>query len=410
MQRMAVAWIRWLVIGSAVVGSGAGQEGEAMSRAKFNPLLPLLSARFQPQLLVTRRAATVLYRVRLVASAFAVLTLLWIPVDAFMLDSATSVPVAIARLVTGAAFLTLALLTRRGGRPLPAPVAVLGLILIPCLFFVFAATQWSEATLAQAGYGLRGIYASVPFVTAAGLGLFPLTALEALAASLPIFLAAAAVAALGVPALTPMDTLGSLWLLILVTGVAGLAGMAQVSLMSELLHQMTHDPLTGAYRRATGEELLGIQMSLARRTRIPLAILFIDLDRFKSVNDQYGHEAGDQVLQAAARAVRAQMRGGDILIRWGGEEFVAVLPDMRCEDADRFLERMRAQGLALQPDGTPVTASVGVSERLADGVSDCAKLVEIADQRMYQAKQRGRDRWISCADAAAGSVPAAESG
>jgi diguanylate cyclase (GGDEF)-like protein len=397
MQLPPARWLRRLIIGAAVISGSSGGEGEGPARERLGALLlPLASTRFQPQLLVARRAATILYRVRLVAVAFALLTVLWIPVDALMLDAGTSTPVASARLVAACAFFALAVAAWRATSLRAARVAVAILVLIPSAFFVFAAAHWTQATLADESFGLRGVYAAVPFVVASGLGLFPLTAVEAAVASLPIFFAEAVVATLDIRPLTPMETLGSLWLLVLVTGVAGLAGMAQVSLMSQLLRQMAHDPLTGAYRRATGEELLGLEMGLARRSEIPLAVLFMDLDRFKSINDQFGHEVGDQVLQSAARAILDQMREGDLLVRWGGEEFVAVLPNMRCEDAGRFLDRVRASGLGSRPDGKMVTASVGISERLADSTKDWWELVDIADRRMYEAKRAGRDRYVGC--------------
>jgi diguanylate cyclase (GGDEF)-like protein len=397
MQLPPARWLRRLVVGTTVISANSGAEADSPAREPLGTLLlPLVSTRFQPQLLVARRAATILYRVRLVAAAFALLTVAWIPVDALMLDAGTRTPVAIGRLVAACAFLTLALAAWRANSLQAARLAVAILVLIPSAFFVFAATQWTQATLADESFGLRGVYAAVPFVVASGLGLFPLTAIEAAAASLPIFLAEAAVAALDIQALTPMETLGSLWLLALVTGVAGLAGMAQVGLMSQLLRQMAHDPLTGAYRRATGEELLALEMGLARRSDIALAVLFIDLDRFKSINDQFGHEVGDQVLQHAARAILDQMREGDLLVRWGGEEFVVVLPNMRCADAGRFLERVRATGLGARPDGKTVTASVGISERLADAAAEWWQLVDLADRRMYEAKRAGRDRYVGC--------------
>jgi diguanylate cyclase (GGDEF)-like protein len=397
MHLFPARWLRSLAIGATVISASTGAQSDAPARERLGALLlPLLSTRFQPQLLVARRAATILFRVRLVAAAFALLTVLWIPVDVAVLDASTSAPVAIARLVAGCGFFALALAAGRGTSLQAARVAVAILVLIPSAFFVFAAVHWTQATLAGESYGLRGVYAAVPFVVASGLGLFPLTALEAAAASLAIFLAEAVVAALDIHALTPMETLGSLWLLALVTGVAGLAGMAQVGLMSQLLRQMAHDPLTGAYRRATGEELLSLEMGLARRSDIPLAVLFVDLDRFKTINDQFGHEVGDQVLQSAARAIHDQMREGDLLVRWGGEEFVVVLPNMRCEDAGRFLDRVRANGLGSRPDGKVVTASVGISERLADAGTEWWELVDLADRRMYEAKRAGRDRYVGC--------------
>jgi diguanylate cyclase (GGDEF)-like protein len=389
---------------SASMSGSPGLAGDGRAREPLvRLLLPLLSARFQPHLLVSRRAATILSRARLVASVFAVLTLLWIPLDALLLHADTGVPVALARLVAAGAFLAVALFAARTRGLLAARVAVSALVLIPAAFFLFAAAQWSDVALANDRFGLRGVYAAVPFVVAAGLAVFPLSALEALAASVPIFLAEGLVAAFDIRALTPMNTVGSLWLLVLVTGVAGLAGMAQVSLLSQLLYQMSHDPLTGAYRRATGEELLALQMSLAARSGIPLAVLFIDLDRFKSINDEFGHEAGDRALQAAAHAIQTQMRESDLLVRWGGEEFVAVLPNMRCEDAGRFLERVRADGLGLRPDGIALTASVGISERRADRVEEWPALVEIADRRMYEAKRAGPGRCVGCGDSVAGS-------
>jgi diguanylate cyclase (GGDEF)-like protein len=391
--------LKRLATGAAVIASGATLTGAPRPHESLRArLLPLLSTHFQPQLLVARRAATVASRVRLVAIVFAALTVLWIPVDLLVLDTATGRALASGRALAAVAFAMLALLAGRMRDARAARFCVLALIAIPSAFFLFAAVRWSAAAEIGVDFGLRGVYASAPFVIAAGLALFPLTALEALAAAAPIFLAEAAVIALGVRSLTPMEALGSLWLLLLVTGVAGFAGMAQVALMSQLLDQLSHDPLTGAYRRATGEELLALTMGLARRSDIPLAILFIDLDRFKAINDAYGHEAGDKVLQSAARAIMGELRGSDLLVRWGGEEFVAVLPNLRCEDAGAFLMRLRAAGLGSRPDGTPVTASVGISERQADAADDWARLVEIADRRMYQAKRAGRDCCVGCGD------------
>lgn len=395
------SWIRHLAMSATGVASGAATTGAARAPESTRARLPpLLSTHFQPQLLVARRAATIASRVRLVATVFAVLTALWVPIDLLLLDPATSTALAGGRGLAAAALAALALLAGNVSEARGARLSVLALIAIPSAFFVLAAVIWSGAAHAELDSGLRGVYASAPFVVAAGLALFPLTALEALAAALPIFLAEVLVAALGVRALAPMQWLGSFWLLLLITGVAGFAGMAQVALMSQLLDQLSHDPLTGAYRRASGEELLALTMGLAVRSDIPFALLFIDLDRFKAINDTCGHEAGDKVLQAAARAISGQLRGSDLLVRWGGEEFVAVLPNLRCEDAGAFLLRLRARGLGLRPDGTPVTASVGISERIADAVDDWPRLVEIADRRMYRAKRAGRDCGVGCGDVA----------
>jgi diguanylate cyclase (GGDEF)-like protein len=121
----------------------------------------------------------------------------------------------------------------------------------------------------------------------------------------------------------------------------------------------------------------------------------MDLDHFKQINDRFGHDAGDNVLVSTSAAIRSELRTGDILIRWGGEEFVLILPNNTGLQACQALERLRKSGLGLRPDGTPVTASIGVAERITDNAQTWQDLVEKADTRMYQAKQGGRNRVIA---------------
>jgi diguanylate cyclase (GGDEF)-like protein len=154
------------------------------------------------------------------------------------------------------------------------------------------------------------------------------------------------------------------------------------------------DPLTGCLRRESGTELLDAQLHLARRRSAPLTLLFADLDRFKAVNDEFGHEAGDRVLAAAAAALREIARGSDVAIRWGGEEFVVVLPDTTSTDAVTLIQRLGAGTLGTLPDGRPITMSIGIAQVRADAVQSAAALVSLADHRMYLAKQAGRNRYV----------------
>ncbi len=187
---------------------------------------------------------------------------------------------------------------------------------------------------------------------------------------------------------------GVVWSALLVTLMSALAGMNQVGLMAAIIAQATHDPLTGGYVRRTGEELLGMYHGLAARRQQPLSVLFIDLDRFKAINDGFGHEAGDAILAQAGAAFKAALRGSDLLLRWGGEEFLIVLPDTGTAQAVTFVERLVAAGFGRRPDGTPLTASMGLASYPADAVDGWPALVQLADQRMYQAKQAGRNRWV----------------
>ena len=143
--------------------------------------------------------------------------------------------------------------------------------------------------------------------------------------------------------------------------------------------------------------MLDLQSIISARSNAPLSVAFFDVDHFKSVNDQYGHEAGDQVLISSTEHITHTLRRGDMLVRWGGEEFLVIMPNTDLEQAVVAMSRARELGFGQRPDGQPVTASIGIAERSADGASDWKDLVEKADQRMYRAKQSGRDR-IVCGD------------
>ena len=174
---------------------------------------------------------------------------------------------------------------------------------------------------------------------------------------------------------------------------------ARERLLTELAAQARTDALTGlANRRHAGETLVA-EIERARRYQRPLSIALFDLDRFKLVNDQFGHEAGDAVLRAFAEVLRASARGTDVVARWGGEEFLAVLHEADLDAACVFGERVRsaiAAASALDPFVTaaakarPITVSVGVTT-LGEG-DDVEKLVRRADHALYRAKDAGRDR------------------
>lgn len=189
---------------------------------------------------------------------------------------------------------------------------------------------------------------------------------------------------------------GAFWLLVLITGVSTLASMSQLAFMIALVRQAIRDPLTGVFSRSSGEEVLELELQfiIARRSDAALSIAFIDLDHFKSINDQFGHEAGDKALLDMTGIVSSHLRRGDMLARWGGEEFLLIMPNTGLSQAEAALLRMRSIGFGMRPDSTPLTASIGIAERNADAVTDWKVLVDLADQRMYLAKQGGRDRVV----------------
>lgn len=351
-----------------------------------------------PPLLARRRAEIIISRVRLVAAMFAVLTPLWIAVDVMVFALPLSIMLGSGRVVTSLAFGVLALSYGSSQRMQDAYRSLAIMFAIPTLFFIYSHLLLSHFQNEGAAAVIAAGYAFLPFVMVAGLSVFPLTALEGVLFATPVLLSEALVALMQLNHMNWSTHLGAFWLMLLITATATLAGMSQLAFMVALVHQATHDPLTGCFGRASGEELLNLQFSIALRNGSALSVVFVDLDKFKAINDGFGHEAGDKALVAAVEAIRKTLRGGDALIRWGGEEFLIVLPNTNCASSVTMLERLRANGLGQRPDGTPLTASYGIAEISADCAKDGQHLVEIADQRMYQAKQGGRDRWIGCAD------------
>jgi two-component system cell cycle response regulator len=159
------------------------------------------------------------------------------------------------------------------------------------------------------------------------------------------------------------------------------------------------DALTGLRNRRHVEEYLAKLTSLARRNVEPIAVLVIDIDHFKSVNDTHGHDAGDAVLREVASRMLDSVRLEDLVGRWGGEEFLVVLPNTADQGAAELAERLR-QVVADTPcrladgDAVQVTISVGCAASLID---DAGRLVRSADTAMYEAKQTGRNRVVVAA-------------
>jgi diguanylate cyclase (GGDEF)-like protein len=160
----------------------------------------------------------------------------------------------------------------------------------------------------------------------------------------------------------------------------------------------TTDTLTGLLTRGVFYERLGIEFRRSLRYSRPIALLMIDLDHFKLVNDEHGHPYGDFVLAETAAAIREALRESDIVGRYGGEEFVVMLPETERSAAWTVAEKLRVAVAArdLTHDGTAVqmTISVGVSALPAEGVRIETDLVARADEALYRAKREGRDRVV----------------
>lgn len=348
------------------------------------------------EILARRRAEVIVRRVRGIALLFAALTIAWIPVDAAVFASPQWQSLAAARVVAAAALGALAWACgATGATPLRAGLRLLALFAIPAAFFAATIEIFLGMPREVIGTGVAAAYSFMPFMLAAGLSAFPLTALESLLLVAVALLAEAWALTARTRLLVPHAGLDGFWLLLLIASVATFAAMSQLRLLTALVQQAARDPLTLCLRRDSGNELLEAQLLLAARHRAPLTVLFADIDLFKAVNDDFGHETGDQVLAQVAASLRAALRESDILVRWGGEEFLMVLPQAEGAEAVSLIERLRARGFGRLPDGRAVTLSIGVAEYRRDAVNNAADLVALADHRMYAAKQAGRNRFVA---------------
>lgn len=173
--------------------------------------------------------------------------------------------------------------------------------------------------------------------------------------------------------------------------------------LTQARHQMEilamQDGLTGLFNRRAIEEHARAELELARRKERPLSVILLDIDHFKAINDQYGHSVGDHTLRQLAEILTRNRRQYDRIGRWGGEEFIVILPDTKLSEAIIVAERMRittAETKLPLENGKTYEVQISLGVACASGsYPSLAKLVDAADQAMYQAKQAGRNRVCS---------------
>ena len=197
------------------------------------------------------------------------------------------------------------------------------------------------------------------------------------------------------PTTLPIALLNQVWFV----SVAGLAQAAFHSLRRNetLLRDLaTHDSLTRVLNARTFQERLTTELGRNRRYNRPMALLYLDLDDFKAVNDTHGHHTGDAVLRVVADAIRRAVRQADVVGRLGGDEFAVLMPETDGAVARAAAERLAANVAAVL-DGTPaVTASIGLLSCGGSG-ADADSVLRRVDQAMYEAKRAGKNRIVQVA-------------
>jgi len=178
--------------------------------------------------------------------------------------------------------------------------------------------------------------------------------------------------------------------------------LSNAKLRQVLRDQSIKDPLTGLFNRRYMEETLGRELVRAERQKTSLSLIVLDIDHFKHINDTHGHPAGDSILRKTGHFLGSSVRESDVACRYGGEEFILILPDCPKEaalaKARELCERTRVLTFPEAGGGVEITASFGVSSFPADGIEP-QSLIQAADAALYVAKRSGRNRVAAAGEA-----------
>lgn len=336
-------------------------------------------------------------RVLFVGSAFFLLAPLWILVDFLLLPAELLNSLIAGRFILMAALAVVIYSAKHNQHQLNRIRNTLaGLMLAPAIFYFVLVMFFSDQMASLVGYNF------IPLLIIVFLSVFPLTIIESLGIGL-IVITLQFFVLVDLNELTTPDGWQSLVLLVVVLAISLWANHSQVSTLLRLYRQASMDSLTGLLNRGVLLEQLN-QLCEQRDEKLaedelpaPISLLMFDLDKFKRINDTYGHSVGDQVLQAFAQILRDELRNNDLIARYGGEEFVAVLPGTPRVDARQIAERIRLQcekATVIAHDGEAVsfTTSIGITEIRLDENLDTA--LHRVDTRLYLAKNLGRNRFV----------------
>lgn len=352
-------------------------------------LSDLVSTKHHSDDFITTRNSYITARLSFMCLFFSFSVLIFSFVDYILFPKAEATYLLAARLVLSVTLVVLAQTLKKWSYSQAVRVVMPLAFVVPMLFFVASMLIIKDIPLNL----VPSIYGMMPYFILAMLGLFPLTIGGGLFVIACVF----------APFLTYKLVLADqpfwfmfndIWLFMLFAGISLWLQVGQLSMLMKLYRESTVDPLTKLINRR-------VLLRLAQRSHENhdiYSVIMFDLDRFKRINDTYGHSVGDKVLVAVAKTIKSELRAVDIIARFGGEEFVAILPGVDLKEANQAAVRVASaiswQSVLLD-DGTElnVTASVGVTERKqAESIDDALKR---ADDFLYFAKKNGRDRVVS---------------
>lgn len=357
----------------------------------WSAFVDCLSSREHSQDFNFYRSEILVHRARMFALLFGLATPVWIPIDRWLLPEEAMGALMALRLLTGVALLLLALW--KATPTLKSALLRIAVFVLITLAFYLVVEVLTGTTFRTPG--LIG-YTALPLLLVAVLALFPLTLIESVLLQLAV---GAAVIGLhhSLGLLDDRGVLGLLWILLLFSGFALLAQGIQLHLLMLIHRQATRDNLTGLFNRGALLRHATLVVEEGKRRNTSYAVLMVDLDRFKMINDTYGHLAGDNVLRAVAGVLDSDACATCLPGRFGGEEFMLLMCNTTLPQALEYAEQLRSDiaGLAIDTGAglLSVTTSVGVA--LSAPGEAIAAVMHRADQALYAAKDGGRNRVVS---------------
>ncbi|WP_407330487.1 diguanylate cyclase [Enterovibrio sp. 27052020O] len=354
-------------------------------------LQELWSAKRHASSFNTTRATYLRSRIIALSYVWAALTLVWIPVDSLLIDS-KNYSLAILRICLIATLFGIAHIVRSRHSLRDCRIALSSLIMSMNVFYLLANHVLGYPHTVNT---FTYCYTLLPFLHVIMLTIFPLSIRESFSLILATALTQIYVDFQSGSLLT-VDTFAIYWLQTVVGFLVIWAQTSKLHMMLRLYRHATLDPLTGVYNRRMLLTLAKRDIENTRTRSRPYSVLLMDLDRFKRINDRYGHFAGDMVLQAFTKAVQETLRKSDIFGRYGGEEFILFLPQCSAENAQlvatRIMDNVRELKIEVEGLSEPIqlTTSVGICTSLSTKDS-LNQLLEKADLALYHAKNNGRD-------------------
>ncbi len=330
-------------------------------------------------------------RVRVLAFAYALLAPLWLPLDYWALPTDDFYAIATLRIIFTVSLLAVALIC--GQRcSLEMTRLRLGLfITVPGLFYVGSRLLLGGE---MEGEGIIAGYSFLPYLMVALMAIFPLTLIEGAGFAL-LSISFYIIAEFLVGDLFSLNALGDLWMLFLLATIAIWVQMTQLHMLMRLYREATRDALTGLVNRRVLFGWMEREIESEEKSNKPFSVLLFDLDLFKRINDTYGHLTGDYVLREFASLLNQTLPKSALVGRYGGEEFLAILPNTPVSEAKHLAEKVRNAchearvQVADSDESIGFTTSTGVAQYKAG--ENPNELLGRVDTGLYHAKESGRD-------------------